>query len=191
MHACSQIPGCGHEGKAPRSLGIMVRHYIKFKRRCAQRELDSFSAQPYESALERAAFAKHLDGKRFGHQRRLRKPALRKAAKELMRAAKKLRRSKSFDQLHNEVIEYLEGVRGLGELYYYDTSLRVGAWLHLMPRCVYLHRGTRDGARALGLDWKADSLSPETFPKPFRVLEPREIEDFLCIYKKWFRLGMQ
>jgi hypothetical protein len=79
--------------------------------------------------------------------------------------------------------EHLNGVRGLGELYYYDTALRIGASLRLMPRRVYLHRGTRDGAHALGLACKADSLDPRDLPKALAVLEPREIEDFLCIYK--------
>ena len=56
-----------------------------------------------------------------------------------------------------------------------------------MPERVYLHRGTRKGARALGLDWRADSLDPRVLPKELADLEPREIEDFLCIYKDCLR----
>ena len=85
----------------------------------------------------------------------------------------------------------LSGIRGLAELYYYDTALRIGASRSLMPKHVYLHRGTRDGARALGLDWRADLLDPRALPKELAVLEPHEIEDFLCIYKDQLKPEMR
>jgi hypothetical protein len=53
----------------------------------------------------------------------------------------------------------------------------------VLPKRVHLHRGTRDGARALSLDWRADSLDPRVLPKGLAVLEPYEVEDFLCIFK--------
>ncbi|MGD1155166.1 MAG: hypothetical protein ABSA41_04990 [Terriglobia bacterium] len=108
-----------------------------------------------------------------------------------MDSAKELRRCDSFDQLHNLITEHLNGIRNLGGLYYYDTALRIGASLHLMPERVYLHSGTRDGARALGLDWRADPLDPRALPKALGDLEPYEIEDFLCIYRDHLRPGMQ
>jgi hypothetical protein len=169
----------------------MVRHYILHYRPRAQHELESFSRQPFEEALERAALAIDEDKKRFSHQTRLRGSPLRKARNILLHAAGKLRRCGSFDQLHNVIREHVNGIRGLAELYYYDTALRIGARLSLMPKRVYLHRGTRDGARALGLDWRADSLDPCALPKELAVLEPYEIEDFLCIYKAWLRPEMR
>ena len=39
----------------------------------------------------------------------------------------------------------------LGELTVYDVAHRIGAYLQLEPDVVYLHRGTRIGARYLGL----------------------------------------
>jgi hypothetical protein len=79
--------------------------------------------------------------------------------------------------------ELLEDVPGIGELYIYDTSLRIGAKLNLYPKKVYLHAGTRRGARALGL--KADtSLNVPDLPSEFRCLLPYEIEDVLCIFKE-------
>jgi len=45
----------------------------------------------------------------------------------------------------------LEPIPGLGELYVYDTTLRIGAKLNLFPDKVYLHAGTRLRERALGL----------------------------------------
>jgi hypothetical protein len=168
----------------------MVRDYILYCRPRAHEELEKFSKLPFEETLERAALAIDEHGKRFNHQRRLEGPQLRKARNILLDAAEDLRRSKSFDQLHNLIEENLGGIRGLGELYYYDTALRAGASLRLKPTRVYLHRGTREGARALGLDWRADSLDQHTLPEALAVLEPGEIEDFLCIYKDYLRPDM-
>jgi hypothetical protein len=75
-------------------------------------------------------------------------------------------------------------VRGLGELYCYDTALRIGAKLELLPQMVFLHRGTRDGARALGhTDYRSANIDPHTLPRELHQLHPYEIEDFLCIFK--------
>jgi hypothetical protein len=51
----------------------------------------------------------------------------------------------------------------------------------LEPDRIYLHAGTREGARALGLGGTA--LSKSELPKAFHRLSPGEIEDCLCIYK--------
>jgi hypothetical protein len=182
---------CGHEKPKRRTLRAMVRHYILYYRPRARAELWTFCRQPFEVALERAALAKDERGKRFPHQRRLPELVLRSAGGILLRAAEKLRRCDSFDQLHDVVKERLEGIRGLRRLYYYDTALHAGASLRLMPERVYLHRGTRVGARRLGMDWRADSLGPGAFPKELAALEPYEIEDFLCIYKDRLRPGMR
>lgn len=190
MRGCRPDPVCGHKGLKARSLRAMVRWYITYKRPCAKAELDSFRCQPWEAAVERAALALNARGKRFSHQRRLKQRALRNAERILSDSLGKLRNSKSFAALHELVMDLLHGISGLGELYYYDTALRIGARLNLMPHRVYLHRGTRDGARALGLDWRADSLHPRVLPRELTVLEPHEMEDFLCIFKDRLRPNM-
>jgi hypothetical protein len=91
-----------------------------------------------------------------------------------------------FDALHALVLRLIDPIPRIAELTVYDTSLRIGAKLGLYPRTVYLHRGSRDGARALGLDRHAPFLRVEELPQPFRRLEPFEVEDCLCIYKKFF-----
>jgi len=169
----------------------MVRDYILHCRLRAQQELECFQRQPSEEALRRAALVMDKRGKRLSHQRRLRGSLLRTARSVLLEAAKELRGCDSFDQLHNLIREHLDGIRALAELYYYDTALRIGASLRLMPKRVYLHRGTRVGARNLGLDWRADSLDPRALSKALAVLEPHEVEDFLCIYKDQLRPGMR
>ena len=181
MKPCDPDP-CGPDRKKARSLPEMVQLYIKCKRPKAQKELESFHKSPFEEALGRAALAEHEDGERLGHQRRLRPETLRRARNVLLDAAKELSERDSFDALHDRVKELLNGIRGLGELYYYDTALRVAGPAR-MPMRVYLHQGTREGARALGLDWHADSLDPRALPRQLAVLEPHEMEDFLCIFK--------
>jgi len=190
MKPCFPNPTRGHKGQRHRTLREMVRHYILHHRPRARAELWTFCTQPFEKALERAALAIDEDEKRFSHQRRLRGSLLRKARRTLCDAAKELGRCDSFDKLHNLIKEHLNGIRGLRGLYYYDTALRIGASLRLRPERVYLHRGTRDGARALGLDYRADSVDPRALPKELAVLEPHEIEDFLCIYKDQLRREM-
>jgi hypothetical protein len=51
---------------------------------------------------------------------------------------------------------------------------------------VYLHAGTRTGARALGLAARAATLDVSELPAEFHSLEPHEVEDVLCIFKDKF-----
>ena len=67
------------------------------------------------------------------------------------------------------------------------SASRIGAKLNLFPEKVYLHAGTRLGARSLGLP-NVPRLSVSEFPKEFRALKPHEIEDALCIFKDEFAL---
>jgi hypothetical protein len=106
---------------------------------------------------------------------------LKAATVELHRAP--LSAAKDFSDLHERVKRALSSVWGVGELMMYDTSLRIGAKLGLLPRTVYLHSGTKQGARALGLNWRAAYLDVGDCPPEFQVLAPHEIEDCLCIYK--------
>lgn len=65
-------------------------------------------------------------------------------------------------------------------------ALRIGAKLELEPNYVFLHAGTRVGARNLGIRISQKLIPIGVFPKPFRKLKAREIEDALCIYKEYF-----
>jgi len=99
---------------------------------------------------------------------------------------------KSFTELLNLIESIIGNISGIGELYLYDTSLRIGAKLELFPKVVYLHRGTRIGAKKLaeakklGYDLKQKFLSCDKFPKELQELKPLEIEGFLCIYRNQF-----
>jgi hypothetical protein len=136
-----------------------------------------------KSAIEYAALAINSKGKRYSHQCRLKKAALEKAQQALLMNSEAIGQAKSFDDLFSLVETIVEPIEGLAELYVYDTSLRIGARLHLLPNRVYLHRGTRDGAQALGFDGRAKVLEMSEIPLELRQLEPHEIEDVLCIFK--------
>ncbi|MCL4552283.1 MAG: hypothetical protein M1305_01830 [Candidatus Marsarchaeota archaeon] len=132
-------------------------------------------------AIDAAALAKLPKDKRHRHQRRLKLSDMQQARDCLMTA--NLQECKDFTCLHEKVVECTEGIRGLGELYQYDVSLRIGEYLGLSPEVVYLHAGTRKGARALGLDYRKLFLSMQELPHALQSLTPAEAEDFLCIYK--------
>ena len=94
-----------------------------------------------------------------------------------------LAKAKSFEDLHKTVAATISSIPGIGELTIYDTALRIGAKLQLEPNVVFLHAGTRAGARWLGLNVSGDSLRVTDFPRALQNLKAREIEDLLCIYK--------
>ncbi len=66
----------------------------------------------------------------------------------------------------------------------YDAASRIGAKLRLKPQRIYLHAGTRDGARALGVPRSARVLEKRDLPRPLRRLAAHHLENFLCIDKR-------
>jgi hypothetical protein len=178
---------CGADEIAGRpTLARIVQAYVANHRPRAQAEADFYAALPsLREAVRRAARAERPDGKRHDHQTRIRRSALRRAERRLERLD--LAGVKTFAELHALLSETIETLPGIGELMVYDTSLRIGARRGIEPVFVYLHAGTRRGARELGLRWSAPYLRVSEVPKPLRRLRPREIEDVLCIYKRHFR----
>lgn len=171
------------------SLARIVHPYIRKYRPDARKELGSFrDAKSLREAVAHAGMAMNFDAEphRFPHQWRIRNTALLKGTDELTGAITRIRACKNFRELINIVDSIADTVGGIGELYVYDTALRIGAHLRIFPKEVYLHRGTRDGARALGRNVDRSSIPVHQFPREFRQLEPHEIEDVLCIYKKRF-----
>ena len=167
-------------------LKVLVRHYIKICRPRLSSELKYFEKiQPFSEVLEKASMAINKNGKRFDHQRRLTSASLEGSKVCLSKVINPLKACKNFAELHDLLEKVLHDVHVIGELYCYDTALRLGAFLGIYPELVYLHRGTRDGAKALGLDWRSKTLDLKIFPQPLQKLKPHEIEDFLCIYKKY------
>ena len=169
---------------AVRNLDDAVRDYIVRFRKRKQREERWFAIQrSVDDAIEIAATALSPSGKRLHHQRRIPSAVLRGWADSLLLRKRQIQASKTFAELHDIVSDVAADFHGIGSLTVYDTATRIGAFLKLEPDRVYLHAGTRDGARALGFDQR-DSLSASELSRAFRRLSPDEIEDCLCIYKR-------
>jgi hypothetical protein len=156
------------------SLHGLLRHYKKMSN--------------LEDVIEMAAYAQNSQGKRHSHQYRISSTALENGKRILKKGIQNENSFDSFEALHDWFSSQCSNKSdslglGLGPLYIYDTCLRIGAYLKLMPKFVYLHSGALIGARALLAAVKCKKLRVSDFPKELQILKPYEIEDFLCIYK--------
>jgi len=170
----------------PQSLAALVAAYLADEDNCTDEMSHYRSAPTWRESVRRAAFCERLkkDGRvvRHGHQpgNRFSKELLAQAFSELLHAD--LKGAKDFHDLLTRVEACIGDIRGIGELYVYDVSHRIGACLkpRLRPKFIYLHAGTRAGAKALCLDWRKDELEMSELPAAIRRLTPEQVEDFLC-----------
>jgi hypothetical protein len=102
----------------------------------------------------------------------------------LLNSLPALQSAKTFEELHRVIFNKIGDIHGIGELTIYDTAVRIGAKMNLAPAVVFLHAGTRIGAKALGLDASQKFIAIKIFPPEFGPLSPAEIEDVHCIYKE-------
>jgi len=167
------------------NLTAIVRDYTTRIRSNSQAELKWFKQQPtLKAAIQFAALAINSKGKRYSHQKRIKSNALEEAKQILLSNESLLDSHINFDELFHAIDDLLKPVYGLGELYVYDTTLRIGANLGLLPAKVYLHSGTRVGAKAIGFTNDLATIEISNLPKELQQLDAYEIEDVLCIYKK-------
>lgn len=163
-----------------------VSRYISSKRKCARDELRSYAKSTLAQTISAAA-SSMFGGKRASHQRRIPGAVLRRACARLVANKSQLRRAGSFAELLSLTDALLRKepnrIRGIGELTVYDIAHRIGYFLGLEPKLVYLHAGARVGARVLGVEnWRAPFVSRSDLPSAFRRLTPVECENCLCIF---------
>ena len=126
--------------------------------------------------------------KKHSHQYKIRNVSIYAAYKKLYSSLKLIEeyRHRDFDELILLIADLIGDIYGIGDLYIYDISLRIGANLGKYPKKIYLHSGSLKGARIiLGNEKvivKGRKLEKSDFVG-FESLEPYEIEDVLCIYK--------
>lgn len=121
------------------------------------------------------------------HQARISKGALRRAGEALVRRSRRLSSAVSFDELLAYVEEILlfpgNKSDGIGKLAAYDTSLRIGYFLGLLPKFIYLHAGVRVGVQRLNIDIRGrEKIARTELPKAFQQLSPSECENCICIF---------
>ncbi len=174
-------------GKKPAGLKELVKRFKTEFGACILGEEEMFRRMPsFDLAIHHVAMATDDEDVCFDHQRRI-IPSARRQAKVVLTASKsRLKACESFHELYELLNEILDPVPGVGALYIYDAALRMGAYLRLAPKRVYLHAGTRDGARALGLAYESEFLELHQLPVELRGLTADQAESFLCIYKDCF-----
>ena len=167
------------------TLTQIVAAYKRDHQSGAAQERRWFATQRnFRDAVDLAALALTPGRKRFSHQRRIPGGVLAEAKRILLANLTQLAAADSFKSLHAEIERLVGPVHGIGELYVYDTALRIGAYRSLSPKSVYIHAGVRVGARNLGLDpGRNGRVAIGDLPAPLRSLEAYEVEDILCIYK--------
>ena len=170
------------------TLEDIVTDYIREFRDNARKEMRFFEVlRSPSAAIRKAALCELPSGKRHPHQRRIPRALLEQAEAKLQGISRTLAKATSFAELHRAVEDEIGSLMGIGTLTVYDIAHRIGAHFGKAPERVYLHAGTRVGARTFGLG--GDSFDPKLLPKPFSRLAPSEIEDCLCIYKEELRGG--
>ena len=166
-----------------------VEEYKKYRRTRIREQLRWFADQPSLAlAIEKAALSVDRCDHRMPHQRRIKHAVLQSAKRKLLGVSAKLQRCADFDELFATVEQTLDGAKGVGPLYLYDVSLRIGGKLGLAPTKVYLHAGAKVGARRLlRISTKSRTIEKSAIPAELRHLAAAEVEDFLCIYKDGYR----
>ena len=168
------------------TLSPIISDYIRKYRDRARAEMRFFEIQRSPSeAIHKAALCMLPSGKRHPHQRRIPRALLEQAEARLQAIGPNLARAADFSALHRIVENEIGNIRGIGALTVYDISHRIGAHFGKVPRLVYLHAGTKIGARVFNIG--GDSIDPGQLPKTFSRLTASEIEDCLCIYNDELR----
>lgn len=173
-------------GKAQSKTGLasLISEYKRVFQPRLRKGLAFYANQKsIREAIELATLAKNVKGKMNSHQRRVGKAVLRRAAIKLLENEKNIKNCRSFHELIHLVEQATANVERFGELAVYDTSLRIAAKLGCWPEKVYLHAGTRKGAKFFGLDTTNGVVDKKDLPPALRKLKMHEVEDFLCIYK--------
>lgn len=169
----------------PKFKQIIEEYIVKYRPGVEEERLSFVKEVTLVSAISRAALCKLATGNRHSHQYRIPLNSLKEAEKRLLKQRREIKNAKTFDELHDLVNKIIRGIWMIGELVVYDTSTRIGAFLRLDPSTVYLHRGTREGARALlEVSRSQTMLHPHELPREFSKLQAYEIEDVLCRYKE-------
>lgn len=162
-----------------------------------------------DQAVERAVRARDAAGKHHNHQSKVDLTARLKFGAIIVRGKKdwlgRIHAAKEdglewltpFDAMH----DWFDSVKpyGIGPVTVYDVAVRVGAFLEVEPKQVYMHAGVRQGLKALeealgnhpagkrlAGAHKLPRVPMYLFPQPLRKLPADDVEDILCTYREVF-----
>jgi hypothetical protein len=143
-----------------------------------------------DNAIKNAAVGENFDGKMSSHQWRIGKERGSKGGTELLRKKHSIEDSKSFEDIFETTEKIKKECFGLGDLWSYDTALRIGFNMHVYPKEIYVQAGVAFGVRKAlkGKLPKGRSLSLNIFPNEIQKLKAYEAENFLCIWGKKYEI---
>jgi hypothetical protein len=119
----------------------------------------------------------------FSHQRRVGKEKANLGYEALKHKEKELQLSQSFEEILSITDEVSKQFYRLGQLWSYDTALRIGFQKKVYPKNVCLKAGVKKGYKKIFNQNSKNRFEEKvTFLKVLQVLEPYEIENFLCIW---------
>ena len=145
-----------------------------------------FKSLSFHSAIEYAASGVTPHRKIHPHQRRIGVKLLRQSATLLKEYHSTIRKAKSFAHLFMITEAVKSQLKGLGDLWSYDTALRMSfnRGRSFYPQAVFMQRGNMKGIKKIfsKKPVKQRTLSVKIFPKEIRSLKPFEIENFLTVW---------
>jgi hypothetical protein len=156
-------------------------------------------ADSLQLAVQRAVESRDAMGKHHNHQSKVDITARRLFGRRIIRAAQGGRIPlDDFDDMHDWMDEHKP--YGIGPVTVYDVAVRVGAYLGIEPKSVYMHAGVLLGMSALiaVIDFPQDHLydiaalvrygrvNVRLFPEPLNTMRADDVEDILCTYREVF-----
>ncbi len=134
----------------------------------------------WSEAIGRAWRSRFENGKMHGHQRRV-AHKLEEGLEVSLSDNIQFNDFNSFESIYSWIKSVTDRVKGLGITTAYDVARRLGAWLGMQPKIVYLHAGAAEGAKKLVI--KGETVFLNDFPQEIQKLGATHAENFLCIYK--------
>lgn len=164
-------------------LRAAVACYHKQRQTLSASHIAHVKAQKsFKEAIHCAALAIDTHHKIHPHQRRVGRRTLEALANQVATIEQELKAARNFDELYR-LLEELN-VPGIGALTVYDTALRIA---HVRTGClpdkIYLHTGTRAGARRVVPHLAGQAFIYKTdLPAVLKQsdLDCAELEDLLC-----------
>jgi hypothetical protein len=145
-----------------------------------------YQSLSFHSAIEYAASGVTPYRKIHPHQRGIGVKQLRQAAVMLKKLAPAVRKARTFANLFIITEAVKSDLKGLGDLWSYDTALRMSfnRGKTFYPKAVFVHRSVLKGVRKIffKMPVRQRSLPLNIFPIEMQSLKPFEIENFLTVW---------
>jgi hypothetical protein len=147
-----------------------------------------FKSLSLHSAIEYAASGVTPHRKIHPHQRGIGVKQLRQSAALLKKYATSLRKARSYANLFIITEAVKSDLKGLGDLWSYDTALRMAfnRGKTFYPKAVFVQKNVMKGIKKIfsKMPVKQRTLPVKIFPKEIQSLKPFEIENFLSVCGK-------